>query len=232
MVDHSHVVRRQRIGAISGVTCERLENAYPGAGRGSATEFGGIEQLTFGSDSAAVKQPTFVEEVCSLEKEGTVFSELNFKRAEVEHKVVGDHLAKVRHQSHVDREGVANAHFGIHSTIDRRRPLTFLRFIHGGGGVGADVGEECDSRGRVNPFDAAKDPALIDHAPHGGVQGIPHRFLARATHRSPNVHAPNLFHTVRKAWHSKLAPRNPDFSGPSAFVDLAFHFPNAIPRII
>ena len=232
LVHHSHIVGGQCIGAVGGVSRERLEHADARARRGSATEFGGIEELSFGSDSAAVKQSALVEKVGPFEKEGTVLVELHFEGAQVEHEVVRDHLAKIRNQRHVDGEGIADAHFGIQPAIDRRRPLTFACIVHRCGAVRADVGEQRDARRCIDAFDAAKNPTLVDHALHGWIQGIPDRFLARTTHRSPNVHAPNLFHAARKAWHPKLAPRHPNFSGPPALVDLAFDFPNAVPSVI
>ena len=78
LVNHRDVVRCQRAGAVGGVSGERLEHPNASAGSGSTAEFGGVEQLSLRSNPSAVEQPTLVEQIGALEKEGTIFIELNF----------------------------------------------------------------------------------------------------------------------------------------------------------
>ena len=81
-------------------------------------------------------------------------------------------------------------------------------------------------------MDAAQNASLVHHAVHGGVEGVPHRFLTGSSDAAPNVHAPFLVHALRQSGHPELAPRDSDFGGPSCVVDEALHFPNPIPSVV
>ena len=147
LVCHGHVVGGQCVAPVRGVSGECLEDANACARGRSPTEFGGVEELPFRTHASAVEQAAFVEQVSALQEEGTVLVKAHFVRAEVEHEVVGDHLAKVRDQGHVHGECIADADLGVKTTIDGRNPLSVALVIHGGRRVGADVGEQGDSRG-------------------------------------------------------------------------------------
>ena len=232
MVCHGHVVRRQCVAPIGGVSGERLEDADACARGRTTTEFGGVEKLPFRTHTSAVEQAAFVEQVGALQEEGTVFSKAHLVWTEVEHEVVRNHLAKVWDQGHVHGECIADADLGVKAAVDGRSPLSVALVIHGGRRVGTDVGEQGDSWRGIYALDASKNTALVDHAVHGGVEGVPHGFFPRTAHGTPNVHAPFLLHPLRQGGHAELAPRHANLRGPAAGVDLALHLPNAIPRIV
>ena len=188
--------------------------------------------MPFRANPSAVKQPSLVEKVGAFKEKGTVLVKSNLVGAEVQHQVVRHHLPKIRNQGHVHGEGVADAHFGVESAIDRCGPFSRSIFIHSCGRISAHVGKQGNAWRGVDPLDAAKHATLVDHAVHGGIQGIPDRLFTRTPHVAPNVHAPFLFHTFWKRGHPELTPRHANFGGPASGVDLALNFPNAIPRIV
>ena len=232
LVGHRHVVGGQRVASACGVAGEGLEHAKPRAGGSSAAEFRRVDELAFLADAPGVEQPAFVEEVCAFQEERAVFSKTNLVRAQVQNEVVGDDLAKVRHQRHVQCEGVAQAQLGVQTAVVRVAPLTAAGLVQFRLCVGTQVGEQGDAWRGVHALDASEHAALVHHAVLGRVQGVPHRFFSAASHGAPNVHAPRLGHALRQGGHPELAPRHPNLGGPSSAVDLTLDFPDPVPCVV
>ena len=75
-----------------------IEEPQARAGRCSAGDLGGVQQLLSSTDTPAVEIPCLIEQLRSLSEELTVLVEAHLIGAQVEYKVVGDDLAEVRDQ--------------------------------------------------------------------------------------------------------------------------------------
>ena len=84
---------------------------------GAARHLGGVEELFAIADPPAVEGAGLGAQLGALGEELTVLIEPDLIRAQVEHQIVGDDLAEVRHQRHVEGEGVADAHLHVEASV-------------------------------------------------------------------------------------------------------------------
>src|SRR5690554_2607828 len=72
------------------------------------------------TDSAGIKDLSFVKQLCSFGKKLSSLVEIHLERAQIEHLIIGEHLAEIRDQRYIHSECIVDSVFDVHSTIEPR----------------------------------------------------------------------------------------------------------------
>ena len=156
----------------------------------------------------------------------TVLVEAHLIGAQVEYKVVGDDLAEVRNQGHVQGEGFTHSHFQVQASIDGHIGRAIF-----GIDVGARIRIQAKTGWRRNTADAAQKPPLVHQAFLIRIHGAPDIIGAVAADVAVEIHAPLLL-GVSLVGKAKDGPGQSELGGPPVLINAAFRLPNSVPTAI